>query len=116
MSEHLVRESVVEAYLLSSLKALGVRYPQYRSIVKKISGPGWRGWTDRLALFNDFGGCAHWLELKRPKGGQFEPLQLRCHQKLRDMGFVVRVLNTKAQIDEYISEIERLGPRHLPAR
>lgn len=108
-----VRESVIEDYLLRRLRSLGHR----RTLVKKISGPGWRGWPDRMVLYDDDAqdyGCTHWIELKRPKGGKFEPLQERRHEKLRGMGFVVRVLNTKAKVDGYIDEVSLYGPHNVP--
>lgn len=101
-----VRESVVEKYLVSQLRAFS-----NKCIVKKIGGPGWRGWTDRLALHAP--ATAHWLEVKRPKGGKFEPLQLRNHRILRSMGFVVRVVNTKHLVDLYILELETYGPENM---
>jgi hypothetical protein len=106
-----VRESVVEAYLVRRLQELRREYPKYRALVKKIGGMGWRGWTDRIVLFA--GGCVHWIELKRPKNGRFEPLQLRRHALLRKMGFCVRVINTKRQVDQYIRDIMAFGPRDV---
>lgn len=107
MSEDLsVRESVIEKYLVRRLKEF-----DHRTVVKKIGGPGWRGWPDRLALH--VVGVTHWLEVKRPKNGKFEPLQLRCHRELRKRGFVVRVVNTKRLVDEYIEELRSLGAAML---
>lgn len=101
-----VRESVVEKYLVSELRAYS-----HKTLVKKIGGPGWRGWTDRIALHKP--ATTHWLEVKRPKGGKFEPLQLRNHRILRSMGFVVRVVNTKALVDLYINELYEYGPENM---
>jgi hypothetical protein len=106
-----VRELVIERYLVRRLRELRQQYPAYRAVVKKISGVGWRGWPDRMALFDD--GCTHWLELKRPKNGRFEPLQLHRHAMLRQMRFCVRVLNTKRLVDLYINDIVTLGPRGM---
>lgn len=105
--DYSVRESVIEAYLVKNVKAF-----DHRAKIKKIGGPGWRGWTDRIALHRY--GVTHWLEVKRPKGGVFEPLQLRCHRDLRALGFVVRIVNTKHLVDLYIEELKRLGPSNLP--
>lgn len=58
-----------------------------------------RGWPDRLVLLR--GGRVVFVELKRPVGGKYEPLQERNHAKLRALGFVVLVLNTKALIDHH---------------
>jgi hypothetical protein len=109
-----VREIVVEKYLLTELKKLGAAHPSLKSVVKKVGGPGWRGWPDRMVLFDGFTGHVQWVECKRPKGGRFEPLQLRRHAALRSMGFVVRVVNNRTLVDAYTEEIVRLGPRHMP--
>lgn len=112
MPDASVRESVIEAYLVKRVKSLGSSYPYYRVTVKKIGGPGWRGWPDRVVLYE--GGFTHWLEVKRPKGGRFEPLQLRRHETLRRMGYVVRVVNTRTLVDEYIAEVVRVGLSRVP--
>jgi len=113
-----VRESVIEKHLVTRLKAMRTTFPYRLVVVKKIGGPGWRGWPDRVALFdtNSFGfpGCTHWLEVKRPRGGRFEPLQLRCHANLRKMGFVVRVVNTRELVDAYIDDVVKVGPHNMP--
>lgn len=106
-----VREAVIEKYLVKRLGEVGRQYAHCKNRVKKISGPGWRGWPDRVALFSF--GVSHWLEVKRPKGGRFEPLQLRRHKDLRSFGFVVRVVNTKFLVDEYIDQLIILGPSRL---
>ena len=111
-----VRESVIEKYLITRLNALRTSYPYRSVVVKKISGHGWRGWPDRVALFgmeHSTPACTHWLEVKRPKGGRFEPLQLRRHAALRDMGFIVRVVNTRELVDIYIDEIVMMGPHRV---
>jgi len=44
-----------------------------------------------------------YMELKRPKGGRFEPLQLRVHRRLRALGCEVHVCFTKEQVDVVLS-------------
>ncbi len=61
-----------------------------------------RGWPDRTVYW--WHGVSDLVETKRPKGGQFEPLQLRTIAKLQRMGHRVYVLNTRAQVDAYIIE------------
>lgn len=107
MTDRTVRERVIEAYLVRELKKYFLS-TKTRGIVKKIGGPGWRGWPDRNVLFT--GGIVHWLEVKRPKGGRFEPLQLRTHEKLRSLGFTVRVVNTKSLVDAYVYALRTFGP------
>lgn len=47
--------------------------------------PGWAGVPDRIVLLP--GGRVIFVELKRPKGGQFSPLQIWWANKLRQLGF-----------------------------
>lgn len=98
-----VLEAAVEKYFVSQLRLL--RPLGIRTRVKKIGGVGWRGWPDRMVLFT--GGITHWVELKRPVGGKYEPLQLRMHKELRALGFVVHVLHTKQMVDAYIADLLR---------
>lgn len=60
------------------------------------------GWPDRIVLLP--GGRLVFFELKRPKGGKFEPRQERTHDMLRRLGFAVWVANTKEQINTIIEE------------
>lgn len=115
-----VREAVIEKYLVRQVRLLQVGYGR-KAVIKKISGQGWRGWPDRVIFFeaapeldNPTPACTHWLEVKRPKGGRFEPLQLRNHKMLRNMGFVVRVVNTPELVNGYIADILRFGPHGVP--
>ena len=90
-SLHQIRESAVEKHLLSEcnkLRALCVKNQRIR------------GWVDRTCYW--FDGVTDLIELKRPKGGRFEPLQLRTHEKLRQRGHNVFILNTVEQVDAYI--------------
>ncbi len=61
-----------------------------------------RSWPDRLVLLP--GGVIAFVELKRPKGGKYEPLQVRRHDRLRELGFTVLVLNTKRLVDIHFKE------------
>jgi hypothetical protein len=88
-----VTEDAVEGHLMKQAKAL-------RGMVFKLRFM--RGWPDRLVLLP--GGVLYFFELKRPHGGKFEPLQLRIHKKLRDLGFRVFVCHTKDAIDQTLKE------------
>lgn len=86
---------VVEAYLYACVKLL-------RGLCIKLNPFGKRGIPDRLVLIP--GGIVLFVELKRPVGGVFEPLQERWHMKLRRMGFTVAVCYTKEQVDNLLKE------------
>lgn len=117
MTDDTVRESVIEKHLVSRLRGLRTAHG-FSVLVKKVGGPGWRGWPDRMVLFRALDptvhGCTHWIELKRPKGGRFEPLQLRMHDRLRAMNFVVRVANTRDLVDAYVDDVLYFGPHRMP--
>lgn len=84
-------EDSVENYLVSRCAALGVP-------CEKLKGT--QGWFDRIVFWN--GGKPSLVETKRPKGGRYEPLQLRTHAKYRKLGYDVAVLYTKTEVDEFI--------------
>lgn len=88
---YLIKESVVESHLVAECAKLRVLCPKNKGV---------RGWPDRTAYW--FDGVTDLIETKRPKGGTFEPLQLRTHAKLRQRGHEVFVLTTKAEVDAYI--------------
>ncbi len=88
--ERLTTENVVEEYLRKRIKAM-------RGLCIKLNPLGYAGIPDRLVLLP--GGIVVFFELKRPVGGRYEPLQLRWHSKLRQLGFEVFVCNTKASVD-----------------
>lgn len=85
-----VCENVVEDHLRTQVKRQlgGIAIKLYR-----------RGWPDRLVILQ---GWIGFIETKRPVGGQYEPLQLRIHARLRRMGHTVLVLLTKAEVDSFI--------------
>lgn len=93
LQERLTKESVVEDHLVNAVKTLKGATIKIRFM---------RGWPDRVVLLP--GGVVVFIELKRPVGGKFEPLQLRVHEKLRRMGFTVFVCNTKASINNALEE------------
>lgn len=87
-------ESTVENHLVRSVKAV-------RGLTIKLRFL--RGWPDRVVLLP--GGCVVFFELKRPVGGVFEKLQMRIHQKLRTLGFVVFVCRTKDDVNTAMEEL-----------
>src|ERR1043166_2857349 len=85
-------ESFVEEYLRKECA-------KWRALCKK----NMRGqtWPDRTIYWWD--GVSDLIETKRPKGGRFEPGQLRTISNLRRMGHNVFVINTRELVDEYIA-------------
>lgn len=88
-------ESLIEAKLASELRKSG-------GLALKFVSPGWDGMPDRIALMP--GGRAAFVEVKR-KGGRPRPLQIRRHEQLRRLGFLVFVLDDPAEIGGIIDEI-----------
>lgn len=84
-------ERAIEAYLLKECV-------KYGAVCVKVQMR--RGFPDRLVYW--FDGVHDLIELKRPIGGRFEPLQIPTHAKLRLRGHTVLVINTRSQVDEYI--------------
>lgn len=89
-----MRESSIENHLIKCVKAV-------RGFTVKVRFM--RGWPDRIVLLP--GGVFLFVELKRPVGGKFEPLQERVHAKLRRLGFTVMVWHTKDLINDYFKEL-----------
>lgn len=108
-----MRESVIEKALCDRIKTLGGE-------VRKVRFLDRNGAPDRLVLLPDkYRNFRHdgphgtsyreklirkaatfWVELKAP-GKTPEAHQMREHQRLRDMGQVVLVIDTLEQIDVY---------------
>lgn len=92
VQERLMREDTVEKHLIKVVK-------QAKGLTIKVRFM--RGWPDRVVMLS--GGLLLFVELKRPVGGKFEPLQERIHDKLRKLGFKVYVWSSKTQVDEYFA-------------
>ena len=93
LQERLATEDTVEGHLIKRVKTLRGKHMKIRFML---------GWPDRIVLLP--GGVMYFFELKRPKGGKFEPLQLRVHDMLRRLGFRVFVCHTKEAIDQQLKE------------
>lgn len=85
-----IRESSIEKYLIERCKAA-------RGKCYKVQPIGNRGAPDRVCALP---GRLFFVETKKPRNSQYEALQLRTHQKLRDMGHTVVVCFTREQVDE----------------
>lgn len=85
----MIRESVIEEYLVKRVKSLNGE-------IRKVGWIGRRGAPDRIVMLP--GGTLIWFELKRP-GGKPEPHQEREHARLRAMGQWVVVADSTQTID-----------------
>ena len=91
------RESEVEAHLVKRVKErLGIAY--------KFTSPQRRSVPDRMCVMP--GGRVVFVELKRP-GAKPTEQQTREHQRLRDLGATVLVLDSKTQVDHYFDTNSR---------
>jgi hypothetical protein len=87
-----MRESVVENYLVKRVKVLGGE-------VRKCQWIGRRGAPDRLVMLPK---KHFFVELKAP-GVEPEDYQLREHERMRQAGFEVLVIDTKAGVDAMVA-------------
>lgn len=96
-----MREAPVEDHLRDEVKR------ELGGIAVKLNPFGLVGIPDRLVLGP--GRLFAFVELKRPKGGVLSRKQARWHDRLRDWGFEVAVLNTKEKVDGWIRSKRPLG-------
>lgn len=87
-------ENTVENYLLKCVKKL-------RGICIKLPAIWYPGIPDRLVLLPR--ARVIFIELKRPKGGKFEPGQPGWLRRLALLGFEVHVCHTKDAVDEVLA-------------
>ena len=94
-----MREKVIEREFVRAVKAVGGMCP-------KLISPGTDGMPDRMVLLPD----AHlgFVEVKATRQKP-RPLQERRHAQLRDLGFMVFVLDDPEQIPGIIAEVKENG-------
>lgn len=85
-----MRENIVENAFVARIKELGGE-------VRKVRWVGRRHAPDRVAMFR---GVTAWVELKAT-GEKARPRQAAEHQRMRDMGQVVIVIDSLEGIDEH---------------
>ncbi|MCX7771492.1 MAG: VRR-NUC domain-containing protein [Clostridia bacterium] len=90
-----MREKLIEQKLVRAVKAAG-------GIAVKLVSPGYDGMPDRLVLFP--GGKMAFVEVKA-MGCKPRPLQIRRHELLRTLGFLVFVLDDERLIGGILDEI-----------
>lgn len=88
-----MRERDIEDYLVRRVKAMGGE-------VRKVAWIGRRGAPDRLVMLPDR--TTLWVELKAP-GKKAEPHQLREHNRMRQMGQWVEVIDSLELVEEVLS-------------
>lgn len=95
-------EGEVQAYGAEQLKKHGC-------LVRKISYEGRRGCPDQLVLVptpaDYFKSRTIFIEYKRDEATRPAPHQLREHERMRAVGADVRVIGSKAQVDQLIEEL-----------
>lgn len=90
-----MREAAVEGYFVEQARKLGGE-------VRKVSWIGRRGAPDRVVFLP--GKVCVWVELKAP-GEKLKPHQAREHQRMRDMGQRVEVIDSLDGVDALLQEI-----------
>ena len=88
-------EKQIEAYLVKRIHAIGGECEKFASPMK-------RSVPDRIVTMP--GARIVWVELKR-FGRQPEVMQERDHQRRREMGFDVRVIDSKEGVDALVKEL-----------
>ncbi|MBO4317215.1 MAG: VRR-NUC domain-containing protein [Mailhella sp.] len=78
-------------------KHLRIEVKRHGGMALKFVSPGTSGVPDRIVLLP--GGRMFFAELKAP-GRKPRPLQMKMHRELRQLGFIVLVIDGKEQIDE----------------
>lgn len=94
-----MRESTVERYLHREVTRAG-------GTTRKWKSPGRKGVPDRIVIWKgavtgSVFGNVHFVETKAPGKGPRED-QAREHKRLRRLGCLVLVLDTKAKVDRYV--------------
>jgi hypothetical protein len=93
-----MRESQVEAHFVKTVKNLG-------GIQRKFRSPGHNNVPDRIAMF-EFE-TIWFVELKAPEK-KAEEGQAREHERYRELGFKVAVLDTRAKVEIWAGMIRTL--------
>ncbi len=87
-----MREKNIEGYLRDKVKAAG-------GMAYKFVSPGNAGVPDRIVLLP--GGKVVFVELKAP-GKKSTPLQEAQQRRIRALGFMVMVVDTRQGVDELL--------------
>ena len=88
-------EKQIESHLMAKIKKTG-------GLALKFISPNYSGMPDRIVLIPN--GRLYFVELKS-KGKKPTPKQEKVHDLLRNLGFKVLVLDSKASVDEFVSGV-----------
>lgn len=91
-----MREKEVENYLVKQAQAIG-------ALVRKVSWVGLNHCPDRLIMLPHI---TVWVEVKAP-GEKPRPGQQREHERMREHGQIVYVVDSKESADELIQVLGR---------
>ena len=90
-----MREKQIEQQLVRAVKQAGGMCP-------KLLSPGTDGMPDRMVLLS--GGQIAFVEVKAP-GKKPRPLQVKRHRQLRELGFLVFILDGPEQVGPILEEV-----------
>lgn len=97
-TSHMVLEASIEKYLCDETKRRGGR-------AVKLNPSGAKGIPDRLVILP---GALVFVELKKPRGGVLDTLQVWWQRFLTRLGHRALVLRTKEQVDDFFNEYDAL--------
>ncbi|MCY7730786.1 VRR-NUC domain-containing protein [Aerococcus urinaeequi] len=89
-----MEEAKIEKYLTTQVQRLGY-------MCLKFTSPGTRAVPDRIIIGK---GQVHFVELKAP-GQKPRADQLKMHDKLKAQGLVVKVIDSKRGVDDYVRKL-----------
>lgn len=93
-----MREKTIEQHLVDEVQRLG-------GIAYKFTSPARRNVPDRIVALP--GGILAFVELKRP-GEKPTKGQAREHERLRDLGQRVYVIDTLDEVDQFLMDMGEL--------
>ena len=95
-----IKEAVIEAYLVKRIHAIGGECEKFNSMAR-------RSVPDRIVTMP--GGRIVFVEMKR-HGKQPTEMQARDHQRRREMGFDVRVIDSIESVNNFVAELKNANP------
>lgn len=87
-------EGIIEKYLIERVRETG-------GFFRKLKWISRNGAPDRLIWWPDKGGVVHFVEVKKPGEKPTVPQDVE-HNKMRDAGLKVVVIDTKERVDLFV--------------